>query len=186
VNELSDRHSSSPATAGNGTVGADPAFARDTERLRYARQVVEHAYEQGWTDGLPVVPVTAQVVEEFLAAAPSTSPSSLRSRLPGQRHDRQGRRPHRAQRPRGRPHELEQATQGVAWRWSLCIGENEMEGPGIGAHGLHMLASPEQLLVVVVGARNAAMSMVVRPFGFGGWSRTAYPIDRVGTGGPLS
>ena len=53
-------------------------------------------------------------------------------------------------------------------------GLGGMEGPGIDAHGLHMLAAPEQLLVVVA-ACNAAMSMVVRPFGFGGWSRTAHP-----------
>jgi len=49
-------------------------------------------------------------------------------------------------------------------------------GPGIGEDGLHMLSSPEQLLIVVAGARNAAMSMVVRPFGFAGWSRSAVPI----------
>jgi hypothetical protein len=41
-----------------------------------------------------------------------------------------------------------------------------------------MLPSPEQLMVVVAGARNAAMSMVVRPFGFAGWSRTAVPVGR--------
>jgi hypothetical protein len=43
---------------------------------------------------------------------------------------------------------------------------------------MHMLPSPEQLLIVVAGARNAAMSMVVRPFGFAGWSRSAVPIER--------
>jgi hypothetical protein len=41
-----------------------------------------------------------------------------------------------------------------------------------------MLPSPEQLMIVVAGARNAAMSMVVRPFGFAGWSRTAVAIER--------
>jgi len=51
-------------------------------------------------------------------------------------------------------------------------------GPGIDGYGLHMLSSPEQLMIVVAGARNAAMSMVVRPFGFAGWSRSAVAIER--------
>jgi hypothetical protein len=54
------------------------------------------------------------------------------------------------------------------------------EGPGIDEHGLHVVPDPEQIPIVVAGARNAAMSMVVRPFGFGGWSRTAHPIRRAG------
>ena len=29
----------------------------------------EHAYEQGWTDGLPIIPPTPEVVEEFVAAS---------------------------------------------------------------------------------------------------------------------
>ncbi len=29
----------------------------------------EHAYEQGWTDGLPIIPATAEKVEEFVAAS---------------------------------------------------------------------------------------------------------------------
>lgn len=29
----------------------------------------EHAYEQGWTDGLPIIPATAEAVEEFVAAS---------------------------------------------------------------------------------------------------------------------
>jgi len=29
----------------------------------------EHAYEQGWTDGLPIIPATAERVHEFVAAA---------------------------------------------------------------------------------------------------------------------
>jgi hypothetical protein len=339
--------------------------AADQERLEYARAAIEYAYDQGWTDGLPVVPVTRPLVEEFLAqttraadeviaAVPhlkrectveqaavnaafagcrpeyfpvvlaawdalmreravtgggwqSTSgPAPLivvngpiRQRLginstggvlgPGFRANAT------IARSIGlvvrnvfgiRPQELEQATQGVPGRWTLCIGENEEEspweplaadaglpagtdavsatllrtcefvdnrhtqdpealltdfadtisrigaaivpyssaglvlgvehaqflaangfakrdvqqwlydhcvrthedleragkgldgrtGPGIDEHGLHMLSSPEQLLVVVAGARNAAMSMVVRPFGFAGWSRTAIPI----------
>jgi hypothetical protein len=356
-------------------VTLDSALEQDTQRLDYARRFVEHAYEQGWTDGLPVAPVTAEVVEEFLAATPrarteivAAMPNLGRActveqaavnaamagclpahfpvvlatwdALMGERvvtggawQSTSGPAPliivngpvrgelgincaggvlgpgFRANatiaRAVGlivrnvlgvRPQELEQATQGVPGRWSLCVGENEeespweplavelgfpagtdavsalllrtcefvdnrhttvaeevlwdlcdtvsrtgaaigrhssaglvlgvehaqliagagytkadvqlwmyehavrnhadleragkglggMEGPGIDAHGLHMLAAPEQLLVVVAGARNAAMSMVVRPFGFGGWSRTAHPIDRVRRGGPTS
>ena len=29
----------------------------------------EHAYEQGWTDGLPIIPATPEAVERFVAAS---------------------------------------------------------------------------------------------------------------------
>jgi hypothetical protein len=339
----------------------------DQERLDYARAAIEYAYEQGWTDGLPVVPVTRPMVEEFLAQT-SRGPDEVVAAVP--HLDREctveraavnaalaGCRPEyfpvvlaawealgreRAVTGGGwqstsgpaplivvngpirhelainsaggvlgpgfranatiaraiglvvrnvfgiRPQELEQATQGLPGRWSLCIGENEeaspweplavelgcrpgtdtvsatllrtcefvdnrnsqdpeqlltdfadtisrtgaaippyssaglilgvehaellagngltkrdvqqwlyercvrshedleragkglggRTGPGIDEHGLHMLSAPEQLMIVVAGARNAAMSMVVRPFGFAGWSRTAIPVER--------
>ncbi|HLS49234.1 MAG TPA: hypothetical protein VK024_04505 [Actinomycetaceae bacterium] len=34
------------------------------------REVLEHYYDKGWTDGLPVVPVTESYVEQFLAQTP--------------------------------------------------------------------------------------------------------------------
>ena len=37
------------------------------EAVRNARQAIEYCYEQGWTDGLPVVPPLHEFVEEFLA-----------------------------------------------------------------------------------------------------------------------
>ncbi|WP_236792622.1 hypothetical protein [Amycolatopsis sp. GM8] len=339
--------------------------AADTERLDYARAAVEHAYDEGWTDGLPIVPATAGLVEEFLAATPRP-PEEVIAAAP--QLDREctveqaavnaamaGCRPEyfpvvlaawdalmaqpvvtgggwqstsgpapliivngpiRAElginstggvlgpgfranatiaRSIGlvvrnvlgiRPHELEQATQGLPGRWTLCVGENEEESPweplsvelglapgtnavsalllrtcefvdnrhttdpeellwdfcdtaartgtaigrfssaglvlgvehaqlfagngfskadvqqwlydhairshadleragkgledrdapGIDEYGLHMTPSPEQIPVIVAGARNAAMSMVVRPFGFRGWTRTAHPL----------
>jgi hypothetical protein len=338
---------------------------RDRERLDYVRAAIEHTYEQGWTDGLPVVPVTRPMVEEFLAqtarpagtvvaAVPhlgrecTVEQAAVNAALAGCRPEyfpvvlaaweALGRE--RAVTGGGwqstsgpapliivngpirhelgingaggvlgpgfranatiaraiglvvrnvfgiRPQELEQATQGVPGRWSLCIGENEEASPwqplavevgcppgadavcatllrtcefvdnrnskhpeelltdladtisrtgaaippfstaglilgvehaellagggfakrdvqqwlyercvrshedlaragkgldgrtGIDEHGMRMLPSPEQLLIVVAGARNAAMSMVVRPFGFAGWSRSAVPIER--------
>jgi hypothetical protein len=342
-------------------------LAKDQERLDYARAAIEYAYDQGWTDGLPVVPVTRPLLEEFLAQTSrppdevvaavthlgrecTVEQAAVNAALAGCRPEyfpvvlaaweALGRE--RAVTGGGwqstsgpapliivngpirhelginsaggvlgpgfranatiaraiglvvrnvfgiRPHELEQATQGVPGRWSLCIGENEeaspweplavdvgcepgtnavsatllrtcefvdnrnstepeelltdfadtisrmgaaippfstaglilgvehaellaskglrkrdvqewlyercvrshedleragkglhdRTGPGVDEHGLHMLSSPEQLLIVVAGARNAAMSMVVRPFGFAGWSRSAVPIDR--------
>jgi hypothetical protein len=342
-------------------------IAADQQRLDYARAAIEYAYEQGWTDGLPVVPVTGPMVEEFLAQTSRRSDevvaavphlgrectverAAVNAALAGCRPEyfpvvlaaweALGREravtgggwqstsgpaplivvngPIRHQlginsaggvlgpgfranatiaRAIGlvvrnvfgiRPQELEQATQGVPGRWSLCIGENEeaspweplavevgcrpgtdavsatllrtcefvdnrnsqdpeelltdfadtisrtgaaippfssaglilgvehaellagngfgkrdvqqwlyerclrshedleragkglggRTGPGIDEHGLHMLPAPEQLMIVVAGARNAAMSMVVRPFGFAGWSRTAVPVER--------
>lgn len=351
----------------DGQGAGEAALAADQERLDYARAAIEYAYEQGWTDGLPVVPVTRPMVEEFLAQTSrpadqvvagvphlgrecTVERAAVNAALAGCRPEyfpvvlaaweALGREravtgggwqstsgpaplivvngPIRHQlginstggvlgpgfranatiaRAVGlvvrnvfgiRPHELEQATQGVPGRWSLCIGENEeaspweplavelgcppgtdavsatllrtcefidnrncqdagelltdfadtisrlgaaippfssaglvlgvehaellagngfgrrevqqwlyqrcvrshadleragkglagRTGPGIDEYGLHMLPSPEQLMIVVAGARNAAMSMVVRPFGFAGWSRSAVPIGR--------
>jgi hypothetical protein len=342
----------------------DPALAEDAARLAYARGAVEHAYAQGWTDGLPVVPVTADVVEEFLAATPrprdevvAAVPNlgrectvelvAVNAAMAGCRPEhlpvvlaawdalmRQRvvtggwqstsgpaplivvNGPVRAElginsgggvlgpgfranatiaRAVGlvvrnvfgiRPQELEQSTQGVPGRFSLCIGENEEESPweplsvelglppgtdavsallvrtcefvdnrhttdpeqvlwdladtvartgavigrhssaglvlgvehaqllasggfakadvqrwlsehavrrhadlaragkAVGGDDLHVVPDPEQIPIVVAGARNAAMSMVVRPFGFAGWSRTAHPVLRPATGGP--
>lgn len=369
--------------AGGRSVGGSE-IAADQERLtvpddsasqaslEFARAAIEYAYDQGWTDGLPVVPVTRPMVEEFLAqttrpadeviaAVPhlnrecTVEQAAVNAALAGCRpeyfpvvlaawealgRDRavvgggwqstSGPAPlivvngpirHRLRinctggvlgpgfranatiaRAVGlvvrnvfgiRPQELEQATQGVPGRWTLCIGENEEEspwqplaaevglpagtdavsatllrtcefvdnrhtqnpeelladfadtisrtgaaivpfssaglvlgvehaqmlaasgfakrdvqqwlyercvrshedlaragkglgertGPGIDEYGLHMLPSPEQLMIVVAGARNAAMSMVVRPFGFAGWSRSAVPIEQPGNQG---
>jgi hypothetical protein len=347
----------------------------DEELLGYARKAIEHAYGEGWTDGLPVVPVTAPMVAEFLAATPrapteviaalshldrecTVERAAVNAAMAGclpeyfpvvlAAWDALAAQPAFApawQTTSGpaplivvngpirhelgvnctggvfgpgfranatiaravglavrnvfgvRPHELEQATQGVPGRWSLCIGENEeaspweplsvelgvpagasavsvvllrtcefvdnrhtqdaeevlwdiadtisrtgaaigrhssaglvlsvehaeqfaaagfgkadvqrwlyehcvrshadleragkgldgLEGPGIDEYGLHMLPSPEQVPIVVAGARNAAMSMVVRPFGFAGWSRTSHSIDReVGVRGTVA
>jgi hypothetical protein len=36
------------------------------EAAREAREAIEYCYEQGWTDGLPVVPPAEEFVEEFL------------------------------------------------------------------------------------------------------------------------
>jgi hypothetical protein len=343
-----------------------PDLATDQDRLDYARAAIEYAYEKGWTDGLPVVPVTRPLVEEFLAQtsrpadevvaavthlnrACTVEQAAVNAALAGCRPEyfpvvlaaweALGRE--RAVTGGGwqstsgpaplivvngpirqrlginsggcvlgpgfranatiaraiglvvrnvfgiRPQELEQATQGVPGRWTLCIGENEEEspwaplavevgqpagtdavcatllrtcefvdnrntqdpeelladfadtisrtgqaivpfstaglilgiehaqllaangftkrdvqlwlfdhcvrshedlaragkaldgrtGPGIDERGLHMLPSPEQLMIVVAGARNAAMSMVVRPFGFTGWSRSAVAVE---------
>jgi hypothetical protein len=349
------------------TADAAADVAADQERLDYARAAIEYAYDQGWTDGLPVVPVTRPMVEEFLAqtsrpadevvaAVPhlrrecTVEQAAVNAALAGCRPEyfpvvlaawealgreravvgggwqsTSGPAPlivvngpvrqrlginsgggvlgpgFRANatiaRAIGlvvrnvfgiRPQELEQATQGIPGRWTLCVGENEEEspweplavevglpagtdavsatllrtcefvdnrhtqnpeelladfadtisrtgaaivpfssaglvlgvehaqtlaangfakadvqqwlyercvrshedlaragksldgrtGPGIDEFGLHMLPSPEQLMIVVAGARNAAMSMVVRPFGFAGWSRSAVPIGR--------
>ncbi len=35
--------------------------------LRKARKVIEHCFENGWTDGLPVVPAMEEFVDEFLS-----------------------------------------------------------------------------------------------------------------------
>jgi len=55
-------------------VSAEPAGAADrvsvadltADRVRDLQRVVEYCYQEGWTDGLPVVPVTAETVRTFL------------------------------------------------------------------------------------------------------------------------
>ena len=36
------------------------------------RRAMEYYYEQGWTDGLPVIPVTESYLAEFLATPAGT------------------------------------------------------------------------------------------------------------------
>lgn len=342
------------------------AIERDAERIEYARLAIEHAYEQGWTDGLPIVPVTAGLVDEFLATTPrardevvasvphlgrecTVEQAAVNAAMAGCRPeyfpvvlaawDALMRErtvtgggwqstsgpaplivvngPIRAElginsasgvlgpgfranatiaRSIGlvvrnvfgiRPQELDQTTQGIPGRWTLCIGENEegspweplsvelglaagsnavsamllrtcefvdnrhtrhaeevlwdicdtvartgaaivpyssaglilgvehaqlladagfskadvrrwlsehavrghtdlgragkgIEGshPNVDERGMCMVPDPDQIPIVVAGAANAAMSMVVRPFGFAGWSREPQPVRR--------
>lgn len=173
-----------------------------------AQSAIEYAYEQGWSDGLPLVPVDQPLLERFLAQT-ARAPDEVVGDMP--QVDREvtvetaainaamaGCRPEyfpvvlaawdalmleRAARGGGwqstsgpgplivvngpvrerlginstggifgpgfrpnatisraiglivrnafgvRPHELEQATQGVPGRWSVCFGENEEESP---------------------------------------------------------
>jgi hypothetical protein len=42
-----------------------------------------------------------------------------------------------------------------------------------------MVASAEDIPIIVAGAANAAMSIVFRPFGWGSWTRQSVPIERV-------
>jgi hypothetical protein len=173
-----------------------------------AQAAIEYCFEQGWSDGLPLVPATRPLVEKFLAAA-GRSPDEVIGRLP--QLDRTvtvelaainavmagclpeyfpvvlaawdalmrersttgggwqstsgpaplivvngpvrtelglnatggvfgpGFRPN-ATIPRAiglmvrnaygiHPHQLEQATQGLPGRWSICLAENEEESP---------------------------------------------------------
>ena len=48
------------------TAPADPADPA-AHRVEQAKAVIEYCYDQGWTDGLPVVPATRPGVEAFLA-----------------------------------------------------------------------------------------------------------------------
>ena len=48
-----------------------------------AQQAIEYAYAQGWSDGLPLVPATRDLVDRFLAAGgrPAPTPPQLRALL---------------------------------------------------------------------------------------------------------
>ena len=188
-----------PATTADNTVELDA----DAAQL-----AIEHCYEQGWSDGLPLVPVTRPLLEKFLGAGgrpadevigrmPQTGRevtvelaainAAMAGCLPeyfpvvlaawealmreratggggwqstsgpapliivnGPVRDRlgfnsaggvfgPGFRPNATvARAIGlivrnafgiHPHELEQATQGLPGRWSICFGENEDESP---------------------------------------------------------
>jgi hypothetical protein len=188
------------------TTAARPAAAElDPDA---AQAAIEHCYEQGWSDGLPLVPATEPLVDQFLAAS-GRGPDEVIGRLPqlervvtvklaainavmaGCRPEYfpvvlaawealmceraaggggwqstsgpaplivvngpvrtelgfnaaggvfgPGFRPN-ATVPRAiglivrnvfgiHPHELEQATQGLPGRWSICVAENEEESP---------------------------------------------------------
>jgi hypothetical protein len=220
---------------------ADPAQAADP--VEQAQAVIEYCYEQGWTDGLPVVPATRAGVEAFLATTDrgakeiiGTAPHLGRSITVGQAAANAimaGCRPEyfpvvlaawealnlersvrggwqstsgpaplivvngpvrrrlginceggvfgpgfRANATIARaiglivrngygihPHELEQATQGLPGRWSICLGENEE-------------ASPWEPLSVVGGLEPGvdAVSAVL--------IRTCEYVDNRGTGNP--
>ena len=48
-------------------MSADPSFVEDAASVR---QAMEYYADQGWTDGLPVVPVTESYLAEFLLGVP--------------------------------------------------------------------------------------------------------------------
>jgi len=56
------RVAAAPADTGERVIVADLT----ADRVDDLRRVVEYCYQQGWTDGLPVVPVTADTVRTFL------------------------------------------------------------------------------------------------------------------------
>lgn len=173
-----------------------------------AQAAIEYCYEQGWSDGLPLVPVSQPLLERFLATT-SKTPDEIIGRMPqtdrtvtvqtaainaamagclpelfpvvlatwqalmnerttagGGWQSTSGPAPliivngpirnelgfnsaggvfgpgFRANATVARaiglivrnafgvhPHELEQATQGIPGRWSICMGENEEESP---------------------------------------------------------
>ncbi|GAA4415803.1 hypothetical protein GCM10023169_02490 [Georgenia halophila] len=190
---------SNGAAGSNGAVGIDPDVTQRT---------IEYCYEQGWSDGLPVVSVSVPFVEKFLATtarAPgevighmpqvgrsvTVETAAINAAMAGCRPEYfpvvlaawdalmreraaaaggwqstsgpaplilvngpirrelgfnsaggafgPGFRPNATvARAIGlivrnafgvHPHELEQATQGVPGRWSICLGENEEESP---------------------------------------------------------
>jgi len=44
------------------------AEIQDESAVKLMREAYEHAYDQGWTDGLPILPATDEDVEAFIAA----------------------------------------------------------------------------------------------------------------------
>jgi hypothetical protein len=46
-----------------------------------AQRAIEHCYERGWSDGLPLVPVSAPLLAEFLATT-GRDPGEVIGRMP--------------------------------------------------------------------------------------------------------
>ena len=203
---MTDTAAGAPSTGAPGPAPElDPAVPLDPDM---AQAVIEHCYEQGWSDGLPLVPATQPLVDKFLATT-SKDPEEIIGSLEQVGRDATvylaavnaamaGCKPEyfpvvlaafdalmreRAARGGGFqstsgpaplivvngpvrkelgfntaggafgpgfrpnmtipraiglivrnafgivPHVLEQATQGVPGRWSICIAENEEESP---------------------------------------------------------
>ncbi|HTX01806.1 MAG TPA: hypothetical protein VMD59_23690 [Acidimicrobiales bacterium] len=62
-----------------GAAGAEAAGEQAVD-LDPLLEAIEHCYEQGWTDGLPVVPPTPALVERFLAST-ARDPGEVLARL---------------------------------------------------------------------------------------------------------
>jgi len=58
------------------------------EQVAYAQQAIEYCYEQGWTDGLPVIPATPDRVRQFVEYVGRDGSEHLTSYLPGGLYDR--------------------------------------------------------------------------------------------------
>lgn len=131
-----------------------PTQAPDPEA---AQAAVEYCYAQGWSDGLPLVPASQPLVAEFLATT-SRAPDEVIG-------------------------ELEQVGRDCADL--RRAGKNGLRGiarfadpdESADATFTRILPSPRHVPLVVAGARNAAISMVVRVFGE--WSGTATPVEQV-------
>src|SRR5687768_9309465 len=47
-----------------------PVVNHDAESAAQLQlRIYEHAYDQGWTDGLPIIPPTPEAVQQFVAAS---------------------------------------------------------------------------------------------------------------------
>lgn len=58
------------------------------EQVAYAQQAIEYCYDQGWTDGLPVVPATPDRVEQFVEYVGRDGSEPLQAYLPCALYDR--------------------------------------------------------------------------------------------------
>ena len=58
------------------------------EQVAYAQQAIEYCYDQGWTDGLPVVPATPDRVRQFVEYVGRDGSELLEAYLPGGLYDR--------------------------------------------------------------------------------------------------
>ena len=93
---------------------------------------VEYYTDQGWTDGLPVVPVTEFYLASFLAQA-GRDPDDVLLDMPHLNRALTVRLA--AINAFGlRPHELDQATQGTSAKYTACIAENEEQSPWPAMH----------------------------------------------------
>ena len=167
-----------------------------------AQAAIEYCYAQGWSDGLPLVPASQPLIDRFLATT-SRTPDEVIGELEQVGRNCTGSLifrdtsagvvfcPEHAQLLAAAGF----AKQDVqAWLMEHCgrtgadlrrAGKNGLRGmvrfaaadTGEDEEFTRILPSPRHVPIVVAGARNAAISMVVRVFGE--WSGTASPVERM-------
>src|SRR2546421_38151 len=112
-----------------------------------ALAAIEFYFEQGWTDGLPIVPPTEERVREFLEYSghqPSDVVRAMRLILMNV--------------CQSRPGVMDKSTLGHPGKYAYCIAENEVDSPWVPLHAERGL--PTDVSAVTLFAAEAPAYVV--------------------------